>query len=45
MTFRIRPTIGLWYHANDVIRGVDFAPLFAYQPNGELPAVYDSGRR
>ena len=32
---------GLWYHANGTIRGADLAPLFAYQPGDELPAVYE----
>ena len=32
---------GLWYHANDVIRGADLAPRFAYQPGDKLPAVYE----
>ena len=31
---------GLWYHANGVIRGADLAPLMAYQPGSDLPAVY-----
>jgi len=35
---------GLWYHANGAIRGADLAPLFAYQPGGKLPAMFQSGR-
>jgi hypothetical protein len=31
---------GLWYHANDAIRGADLAPIFRYQPDGPLPAVF-----
>lgn len=31
---------GLWYHANDIVRGANLAPLFAYQPGGQLPAVF-----
>ena len=31
---------GLWYHANDIVRGADLAPLFAYQPGNQLPAVF-----
>ncbi|HET7828806.1 MAG TPA: hypothetical protein VFL03_04550 [Candidatus Limnocylindrales bacterium] len=36
---------GLWYHANGVIRGADLAPLMAYQPGNDLPAVYASEGR
>jgi putative hemolysin len=35
---------GLWYHANGTVRGADLAPLFAYQPGGKLPAIFQSGR-
>ena len=38
-------TFGLWYHANGTIRGADLAPLFAFQPGDQLPAVYGSPRR
>jgi hypothetical protein len=35
---------GLWYHANEIIRGTDLEPLFAYQPGDRLPAVYERKR-
>jgi hypothetical protein len=36
---------GIFYYANDVVRGADLAPLFAYQPGGKLPAVFEEPRR
>jgi hypothetical protein len=35
---------GIFYYANDVVRGADLAPLFAYQPGGKLPAVFEEPR-
>lgn len=32
---------GIWYYANDTVRGADLAPLFRYQPGPEgLPALF-----
>jgi hypothetical protein len=31
---------GIFYYANGTIRGADLAPLFRYQPNGKLPAMF-----
>jgi len=36
---------GIFYYANDAVRGADLAPLFAYQPGGKLPAVFEKPRR
>jgi hypothetical protein len=36
---------GLFYHSDGTIRGADLAPLFAYQPGEQLPAIYDAARR
>ena len=36
---------GIWYYANGTVRGVDLAPILRYQPNGQLPAVFESPRR
>ena len=37
---------GIWYYANDIIRGADLAPLVRYQPGPEgLPAIYQRSRR
>jgi hypothetical protein len=36
---------GIFYYANDAVRGADLAPLFAYQPGGKLPAVFAKPRR
>jgi putative hemolysin len=36
---------GIWYYANDIVRGADLAPLFRYQPGDEgLPAIYERSR-
>jgi hypothetical protein len=35
---------GIFYYANDVVRGADLAPFFAYQPGGKLPAVFEKPR-
>jgi len=36
---------GIFYYANDAVRGADLAPLFAYQPGNKLPAVFEEPRR
>jgi len=36
---------GIFYYANDAVRGADLAPLFAYQPGTKLPAVFEEPRR
>jgi len=36
---------GIFYYANDAVRGADLAPLFAYQPGDKLPAVFEEPRR
>jgi len=36
---------GIFYYANDAVRGADLAPLFRYQPNGKLPAMFEAPRR
>jgi putative hemolysin len=33
---------GLWYHANDEIRGIDLEPILRYQPGRRLPAMFES---
>ena len=33
---------GITYYATGAVRGADLAPIFRYQPNGKLPAVYPS---
>lgn len=35
---------GIWYYANGTVRGADLAPILRYQPNGQLPAVFDRQR-
>ena len=36
---------GIWYYANDIVRGVDLAPPLRYQPGDEgLPAIYERQR-
>lgn len=35
---------GIWYYANDIVRGADLAPLLRYQPTGPLPAVFERVR-
>ncbi len=36
---------GIFYYANGAVRGADLAPLFRYQPNGKLPAMFGAPRR
>jgi hypothetical protein len=36
---------GIFYYANDTVRGADLAPLFRYQPGTRLPAVFEEPRR
>jgi hypothetical protein len=36
---------GIFYYADDAIRGTDLAPLFRYQPRGKLPAMFEETRR
>jgi len=36
---------GIFYYANGAVRGADLAPLFRYQPNGKLPAMFEAPRR
>jgi len=36
---------GIFYYANDAVRGADLAPLFAYQPGSKLPAVFEKPPR
>jgi putative hemolysin len=36
---------GIFYYANGTVRGVDLAPLFRYQPNGRLPAMFEAPSR
>ena len=36
---------GIFYYANGTVRGADLAPLFRYQPNGKLPAMFAAPRR
>ena len=36
---------GIFYYADDAIRGTDLAPLFRYQPGGKLPAMFEETRR
>jgi hypothetical protein len=36
---------GISYYANDTIRGADLAPLFRYQPDGKLPAMFEESVR
>ena len=36
---------GIFYYANDAVRGADLAPLLAYQPGDKLPAVFEEQRR
>ena len=36
---------GIFYYANDAVRGADLAPLLAYQPGDKLPAVFEEPRR
>jgi hypothetical protein len=36
---------GIFYYATGAVRGVDLAPLFKYQPNGRLPAMFEAPRR
>jgi hypothetical protein len=36
---------GIFYYANGTVRGGDLAPLFRYQPNGKLPAMFEGPRR
>jgi hypothetical protein len=33
---------GLFYAASGTVRGADLAPLFRYQPNGKLPAMFEA---
>jgi hypothetical protein len=33
---------GIFYYASGTVRGADLAPLFRYQPNGKLPAMFDA---
>ena len=36
---------GIWYYANDIVRGADLAPILRYQPGPEgLPAIYERQR-
>ena len=36
---------GIWYYANDIVRGADLAPLLRYQPGAEgLPPIYERSR-
>jgi hypothetical protein len=36
---------GIWYYANDIIRGADLAPILRYQPGPEgLPAIFERPR-
>jgi len=36
---------GIYYYATGAVRGADLAPLFRYQPNGKLPAMFEAPRR
>jgi hypothetical protein len=36
---------GIFYYATGAVRGADLAPLFRYQPNGKLPAMFEAPRR
>ena len=36
---------GIFYYANGAVRGADLAPLLRYQPDGELPAMFEEPRR
>ena len=36
---------GIFYYASGAVRGADLAPLFRYQPNGKLPAMFEAPRR
>jgi hypothetical protein len=36
---------GIFYYANEAIRGADLAPLFRYQPDGKLPAMFEESVR
>lgn len=36
---------GIMYYATGAIRGADLAPLFRYQPNGKLPAMFEAPKR
>jgi hypothetical protein len=33
---------GIFYYASGTVRGADLAPLFRYQPNGKLPAMFEA---
>jgi hypothetical protein len=36
---------GIWYYANDIVRGTDLAPILRYEPGPEgLPAIYERHR-
>ena len=36
---------GIFYYANDTIRGADLAPILRYQPGDRLPAMFEEPRR
>ena len=35
---------GIWYYANDIVRGADLSTKFRYQPDGDLPAIWPPTR-
>ena len=36
---------GIFYYANDAVRGADLAPILRYQPGDRLPAMFEEPPR